>query len=407
MNILLSSYSINPYKGSEDAVGWNWLLQLSKNFNNKNDKIYVITKKYNEKATVKGIEEAGLRNVELIITDVPHYLNWFREKHSIFHHMYYILWQKEAYKWVKKCNIKFDIVHHVTMGDFRITGKMFKLKDAYTIFGPVGGGQSTPSNLKCYETNKNHEKFREIINRLTTVNPFYKRRIKKFNNVFAVNPETEKILSKVSGKNVSLLFDAGVLEKNKNLTINKQNNEIPKIIYVGRLIGKKGVMFLIDVIKVLPQNTKFVMSLYGEGPLKDSLNKKIKDYNLSDRVKIEGQIPYDKISTVYQNADIFVLPSLRETGGTVLVEAMAHSLPICSLDMSFSHILKEKECGIFTNVNQSRENIINEFANNLLTLINQQDLRLNLGKNGYKYANSELTWDNKFKTVYKKWIKNE
>lgn len=402
MNILLSSYSINPYKGSEDAVGWNWLLQVAKHYNKSNDKIYVVTKKFNEKDTVNGIKEAGLKNVELIIADVPNNLNWFREKHSMFHHMYYILWQNAAYKWAKNSGIKFDIVHHVTMGDFRITGKMYKFKEAYTIYGPVGGGQSTPKSLKSYEANQYYEKFREIVNKLTAINPFYKKRIKKFDNVFAVNPETASILSKTLGNDISLLFDTAVLDKNKNLTIHKQINKIPEIIYVGRLIEKKGVMFFIDVLNALPNETKFVVKFYGEGPLKDSLNKKIKEYNLSDKVKLEGQIPYDKISTVYQNADIFVLPSLRETGGTVLVEAMSHSLPICSLDMSYSHILRENNCGLFTNPNQSKENIINEFANNILTLINNSELRLQLGKNGYKYANNELTWDKKFETVYEK-----
>ena len=91
MNILLSAYSVNPYRGSEDAVGWNWTTTLSKKF--PNSTIYLVTKEFNAEDTKRGIEEYGLNNVKLVIVDVPKPLNWFREKHSIFHHGYYLLWQ--------------------------------------------------------------------------------------------------------------------------------------------------------------------------------------------------------------------------------------------------------------------------------------------------------------------------
>lgn len=400
MNILLSSYSINPYKGSEDAVGWNWLLQVSKHYNNPNDKIYVVTKKFNEKDTVKGIKELGLNNVKLIIVDVPNYLNWFREKHSMFHHMYYMLWQNEAYRWAKKSKIKFDVVHHVTMGDFRITGKMYKLKNAHTIFGPVGGGQVTPDSLKCYESNKFYEKFRQMINNATLVFPSYGKSINKFDKVYAVNEETAEIMKQSSGKSIDLLTDVALTDNLKNLHIDKTDNEITKIIFVGRLIEKKGIIFLLDIIKSLQPNLPFTLEIYGDGPMKNKVNSYIIENNLSDKVFLKGTLPYAEIYSVYKHADIFVLPSLRETGGTVLTEAMAHKLPICALNMSISKTLNKHKCGLFANTNQNKEKIIKEFANNLEILVKNPDLRRELGENGYNYANNELTWDKKFETVY-------
>ena len=143
MNILISAYSVNPYRGSEDSIGWNWVLQHERNYQT-GDRIILITKKFNEQAIRKGFDEFGIKHVELVIVDVPNMLNWSREKHSEFHHMYYILWQKIlwqkwAYIWVKKAHIDFDIIHHVTMNDYRIPGEMYKIQNAYTILGPVGG----------------------------------------------------------------------------------------------------------------------------------------------------------------------------------------------------------------------------------------------------------------------------
>ena len=164
MNYLISAYSVNPYHGSEDGVGWNWVLQYEKNYK-PGDRIILLTKKYNEIDTRKGMKEFGIKHIELVITDVPDILNWFREKNSLFHHMYYILWQHWAWLWVKKSHIKFDIIHHVTMGDYRITGEMYKYKKARVIFGPVGGAQINPKNLKVYEKNKFKAKILEFVNK--------------------------------------------------------------------------------------------------------------------------------------------------------------------------------------------------------------------------------------------------
>ena len=90
MNYLLSAYSVNPYNGSEDGIGWNWVVQLDKHYK-PGDRIILLTKRFNEKDTRRGLKEFNIKHVELAITDVPMCLNWFREKHSAFHHMYYIL----------------------------------------------------------------------------------------------------------------------------------------------------------------------------------------------------------------------------------------------------------------------------------------------------------------------------
>lgn len=403
MNILLSSYSINPYKGSEDAVGWNWLLQVAKHYNKPNDKIYVVTKKFNEKDTVKGIKELGLNNVELIIVDVPNHLNWFREKHSMFHHMYYILWQNEAYKWAKKSKIKFDIIHHVTMGNYRITGSMCKFKNAYTIFGPVGGGQVTPPSLKCYyKTQKIYENYRELINKIFMYFPSYKRKLKKFNSIYAVNEETQKIIEKISGRNCNLLPEIAVSKELQNLEISKVPSNEVKLIYVGRLIELKGIMFLIDVIKEIKTSKKFKLTLYGSGELENDIRKKIKQYSLEDRIELYGEFEHTKISQIYREADIFVHPTFRDSGGAVFIEAMSHKLPIVALNQSLSSDLNEHGCGLFVNVDQSKDEIVKEFANSITTLIENFDLRRKLGENGYNYANNELTWYKKFETVYKR-----
>lgn len=400
MNILLSSYSCNPFHGSEDGIGWHWVLELSKNFNKPEDKIYLVTKKANQKDTEKGIKEFGLDNVELVISDLPDKLNWYKEKNSAFHHIYYIAWQKLAYHWARKSKIKFDIIHHVTMGDFRIPGDMYKFKDAYTIFGPVGGGQSTPKSLKEYEKYPILEKVRELINKSRAFSPAYKHKIRKFDAVYAINSETGKILSDALAKPCSRLMELAVADEFRNLDFEKKQNEKIQIVFLGRLIEKKGLMLFLDVIKALKCENDFKVKIYGDGPLKDRITSYIRDNHLQDKVELCGAIEHSLVTDAYKNADIFVMPSLRETSGNVIIEAMAHKVPVAALDMSICSDLKACNCGEFINTNQSKEDIIKEFASKLNYLIDHSDIRAELGENGCKFVNNNLTWDKKFKTIY-------
>ncbi len=406
MNILLSAYSINPYKGSEDAVGWNWVITLSEKL--PDSTIYILTRTFNEEATRKGIEEFGLKNVKLIIVEVPRALDWFREKHSIFHHGYYILWQKVAYNWAKNSGIKFDIIHHISMGNYRITGQMYKIKDAYTIFGPVGGGQTTAPALRSYyNKKKSYENFRDSVSKAFSKFNFYKKQINSFDEVYTVNDETKEAIESATGKKCKKLCDIAISPEMKNLDIEHKEKEQIDIIYLGRIIELKGIMLLIDVVKNIKTDKKYHIYLYGEGELTEQAQKKIDEYGIGEFISLEGKVDYTEIADIYKNADIFVHPTFRDSSGAVFVEAMANKLPIVALNQSLSRDLNENGCGIFVNTNQSKEEIINEFAFDLVKLIENYDLRIKLGQNGYDFANSVLTMDYKFNTVYGDLVKQE
>lgn len=267
MNYLISAYSVNPYHGSEDGVGWNWVLQYEKNYK-AGDQIILLTKKYNEEDTRKGLEEFGIKHIELAITDVPLILNWFREKYSMFHHMYYILWQHYAWKWVKQSGINFDVIHHVTMGDYRIPGEMSKAKNARTIFGPVGGAQITPDSLKIYEKNIITAKIRELVNASCSVNPFYIKKIRAYTDVIASNDETYQQITRIRGKkHTQQMVELGIAEEYKNREIITKPDGKLKILFSGRLIEKKGIVFLIEVMNMLKDKVDFELNLCGGGTL--------------------------------------------------------------------------------------------------------------------------------------------
>ena len=398
MNYLISAYSVNPYKGSEDSIGWNWVLQYEKNYK-EGDRIILLTKKFNEKDTRRGLKEFNIQHVELVIVDVPNALNWFREKHSAFHHMYYILWQHWAWLWVKHSGIRFDVIHHVTMNDYRIPSELYKAKGAKVIWGPMGGAQVTPRPLKVYEKNQLVASFREFVNKSCSWNPFYKKALRSYYKIYCINNETQKQISRIVGKDVPLMPELALRDEYKNLPIRKGKNDILKIVFVGRLIGKKGIAFLVDALSLMPTDMDWELLIFGDGDDRALIEKQIVDSGIGKNVKLMGNRPLNQIAEAYQQADVFVLPSLRETSGNVLLEAMAYAVPIVAFDTSFCRLLKEVDCGVFINTEQALDNIKEDYCKAIVTLGQDKELAKQMGLNGYKYVNSKLTWDEKYRII--------
>ena len=398
VNYLISAYSVNPYKGSEDSIGWNWVLQYEKNYK-EGDRIILLTKKFNEKDTRRGLKEFNIQHVELVIVDVPNALNWFREKHSAFHHMYYILWQHWAWLWVKHSGIRFDVIHHVTMNDYRIPSELYKAKGAKVIWGPMGGAQVTPRPLKVYEKNQLVASFREFVNKSCSWNPFYKKALRSYYKIYCINNETQKQISRIVGKDVPLMPELALRDEYRNLPIQKGNNDILKIVFVGRLIGKKGIAFLVDALSLMPTDMNWELLIFGDGDDHALIEKQIADSGIGKNVKLMGNRPLNQIAEAYQQADVFVLPSLRETSGNVLLEAMAYAVPIVAFDTSFCRLLKEVDCGVFVNTDQALEGIKEDWCKAIVTLGQDKELAKQMGLNGYKYVNSKLTWDEKYRII--------
>lgn len=106
------------------------------------------------------------------------------------------------------------------------------------MFGPVGGAQNCPKSLQDYDNSTG--KVKEMLNNLTTSNPFFQRKISKFSRVYACNYETKDALSKSE-----LLPDVPLREDFRNLDIDilAQKTDIPTILFCGRFINKKGIFY--------------------------------------------------------------------------------------------------------------------------------------------------------------------
>jgi rhamnosyl/mannosyltransferase len=105
----------------------------------------------------------------------------------------------------------------------------------------------------------------------------------------------------------------------------------PLILFVGKLRYYKGLNYLIEAAK----EVEGTILIVGKGALKNELEEKIKINNLINKIILVGEVSEGELSSYYQAANVFVLPSSHksEAFGISLLEAMACGLPIISTEL--------------------------------------------------------------------------
>ncbi|MEN2427761.1 glycosyltransferase [Chromobacterium vaccinii] len=110
------------------------------------------------------------------------------------------------------------------------------------------------------------------------------------------------------------------------------------VLAVGRLVPYKGFEVLVDAARDLPSGCRVV--IVGGGERRAELEARIARYGVSDRVQLAGRLDDASLRELFQRATLFCLPSVSraEAFGVVLLEAMAHGLPIVASNIAGSGV---------------------------------------------------------------------
>jgi len=203
----------------------------------------------------------------------------------------------------------------------------------------------------------------------------------KFKNKFIISPfgvEQERFFPKEKDKN--LLLKYGI----------KNNEKI--ILFVGGLDRAhyfKGVEVLLKAIadKSL-DSLSLKLVVVGDGDLRKGYEKLANDLNISNKVIFAGRISDESLPQYYNLCDIFVLPSTSrsEAFGLVSLEAMACAKPIIVSDLPGPNSLVDKN-GMTVKVND-----VEDLAHKIKELIEDDELRVNLGNQSLKLVQAKYNW---------------
>jgi len=160
----------------------------------------------------------------------------------------------------------------------------------------------------------------------------------------------------------------------KEYCINPKNKVL---IYVGRLAEEKNILFLLDAFQAIQKKyPKCHLLLVGGGENEKKYQEKSKRLNLKN-ITFTGQLPKEKTNQTFAVGDIFLMPSLTDTQGIVVVEAMAAGLPAVVMDkFGPSEIVEQGKSGF-----KIAPNNLDEFVEKTILLLENDSLRFEMSKN--------------------------
>ena len=389
----MSAYACEPGRGSEPEVGWRWALQMA-----RYHEVTVLTRANN-----KPVIEAELARMgegeprpEFAYFDLPDCLQRIKKRFSL-HRPYYAWWQRMARQFVGELlKVRsFDIVHHVTFATYRSTPAVCGL-GLPSIWGPVGGVESIPLGLLPWKHPGTLmvELLRNFDNALQTA----------FLGLTRMRALQSRIVLASTLQMKAAFHDLGIPARLMP-TVGLDLGEMPRLgpapapssgplrlLYVGNLLALKGVDLALEALS--QSGLDATLTLIGDGPFQRNLERLARRLGLADRVNFRGRLPRREVLASYPDFDAFVFPSLHDTGGFAVLEAMASSLPVLCLAVGGPEIAVRAGCGVCVPLG-SRSKVVAELASVLRHFDQDRKGLAEMGRQARFSIEAHYDWDRK------------
>jgi len=140
--------------------------------------------------------------------------------------------------------------------------------------------------------------------------------------------------------------------------------------------------------------------LVGKGDEEETLKVKLKGLKLDAHVKWINWLPQEELAEVYMKNDLFLFPSLHDSGGMVVLEAMSFGLPIVCFDIGGPGYFVNKNIGLKVNVlNKTYNEVVADYATAIIKLSKDRQLLIEKSINA-KLVVSQHSWSNTIDKVY-------
>ena len=344
--ILATTYAVNPYKGSEDGMGWNYVLQIA-----KNNKVIAITRENNQNAIEKYMDEHPnvlYKNIAFLYFDLPYWMRWWK-KGGRGAMLYYWMWQKGVIGFVTKQNLTFDIAHNLNFHNDWTPSYLWKLGKPF-VWGPVGHHPLIPAQYLSKYSIKHllKDRFTWLVkNYFWKYSTSLRNTTKNADFVWCMN---ESVPERLHLKPSQYEIIPSVASQDFGYLPYEHSNKFT-FISVGRLVPLKGfdltlqafAVFYHTLSEIEKANTELL--IVGSGPEEKRLIKMAADLKISENVQFIIWMERAELMKIFKQAQVFLFPS-HEGAGMVVPEALSFGLPVVCLDNCGPGSFITNQCGI-------------------------------------------------------------
>jgi glycosyltransferase involved in cell wall biosynthesis len=385
----MMAFACLPNRGSEPGMGWNRAHQAAKYCD-----VTVLTHEQFAGPVVREYLAAHgpIPHLQFEFLAAP---SWEKRLFGVpgAKNLAYHLWHRRAYRVVQSLHAqhKFDLVHLVTYSSFREPGYVWKL-DIPFVWGPLGGTQNFPWRFlgEASVVSAAGEAVRNVISNLQLrFSPRVRKAARSAAAVLVGTSSVKQDFAAAHRVTTHLLPDTGINQVPGTLRSMDVSHPELRLLWCGELETRKALPLLLKALARLPADIPFTLRVVGSGPQGKRWQRLARRLNVERHVEWLGLIPHHEALAQFQWADTFVFTSLRDTTGTVVMEAIGAGLPVICLDHHGAHDIVTPACGIRVPVTTPR-NVVASLMDAICKLARDPQLRSRQGQAGVERARQYL-----------------
>jgi glycosyltransferase involved in cell wall biosynthesis len=404
MKVLISAVACDPYLGSENYFGWSAVQTLARDHD-----LWVLTSRRNEPDLQRAAEEGLVpANVRFVFAGKfrPWHPNRLRARLQDWRE--YLHFSQAILPLARQLHAseKFDLAHHITCTTWRVASPLWRMGIPF-VFGPIGGNEHFPSRLFpiLSPSAATFELARMASNVTSRFSPGVRRCLREAAHVFVANVETEQLVKAVrgSGNGVSRLLagfysnaQAGAFMR---FAPDKNPGDPLRLFAAGNMEGRKGVaLALAALAQAKAAGVKFHYRLGASGPETAHLKKLTARLGLTTEVEFAEGLSGEAYQRESGRTHIFLLPSLRESAGLTMMEAMlAGGVPVVA-DCGGPGSIVTQECGFKIPVD-SRRKMVAQLADTIIAIDRDRKIILEKGRAASRRIATSFSEENYRATV--------
>lgn len=403
LHILLVAYQCGPGMGSVSQIGWEWYKRLA-----QHTPVTLITHIRNQTALEHA--NAPLSGTNIIYIDSEWFAGplyrlaswlfpWSEHPRFLIASADFFIYDwlafKESKRLVKQCH-DLKLVHQVTPVSPMAATRLHRL-GLPLVLGPWNGGLQSPTTFP--DIMKKESKWIYPLRNLGRAADALLGSTKSAKLIFTATQATYNTIPTQYRSKCQKLLENGV-----NLDLfqsapypSPATDAIPlNIVFVGRLLPVKGVAMLLEAVRQLKFPAQ--VNIVGDGPERAHLEALAHEPELMGKINFTGNLPLSDIAIILQQAHVFCLPSVRESGGAVLLEAMAVARPVIAVNFGGPAEIIDEAVGALL-PSSGRENLIKQLVILLQDVRQNPELWRLRGEQGRKRVETLYSWDAKIATA--------
>jgi glycosyltransferase involved in cell wall biosynthesis len=289
--------------------------------------------------------------------------------------------------------LQIDVVHQPIPVSPRESSVLYGL-GAPVIIGPMNGGMIYPPGFGRSQTGGGTP-FMSTARRLSELVHRALPGKLRADVLLVANERTRRALpGAIRGKVITLAENGVDLSLWEPRTPTADDGQPVRFVFSGRLDDWKGADMLIEAFSGLVAQVPATLDIIGDGQEHAKLEQMIARLGLAESVKLLGWRPQGEAARIIRDSDVFVLPSIYECGGAVVLEAMASGLPVIAADWGGPADYLDEASGVLVPL-RNRHQLIADLREAMLRLARSPKLRRQMGQAGRQRVLESYDWERK------------